>query len=85
MGNVLDSGVIIVFWNLSLIEENVKMNEKTFVTFCHAYDTEKAEMFSAMFREKFGRDADYHIQLGPTIGVHGGPTAFAVFLDDFDA
>ena len=70
---------------LNLIGEEVKVNERTLITFAHAYDKEKSLTFASLFKERFGRDADLYSQIGTSIGVHGGPTAFAVFIDDFDA
>ncbi len=70
---------------LDFISEEAKIDENTLVAFAHAYDMEKSETFSAMFEERFGRGADMYPQIGTSIAVHGGPTAFAVFVDDFDS
>jgi len=67
------------------ISGEVVMNERTRVCLAYAYDTEKSGTFSSLLHCRFGRKEDLLARIGTSIGVHGGPTAFAVFIDDYDA
>jgi DegV family protein with EDD domain len=70
---------------IEIISEDIVVNEKTKVAVCYAMDTDKSDMFIKLFEERFGRGVDMLTRIGCSIGVHGGHTAFAVFIDDYDA
>lgn len=46
----------------------------------HGDSSEDAKLLEAMIKEKYGRDTDCIIDIGPVIGAHAGPGTLALFF-----